>query len=159
MAGKIPKLCKMKDVYQYAKEKGLLKTHDGYTITEYEFSKIIHAVCFDAMQFSIENKEQVQLFGNFSIYPVQTKCTRYIPKIYVKENGEIKRKNLDVSKYGYSFAFLFLNTPKKYRGFRFTTADKVKKIISQKRNSGIEFMDITLAAGDKNNSGYLPKKM
>lgn len=158
MAGKIPKLYKMKDVYLHAKEMGLLKTHDGYMISEYEFSKAVHDSLMSAMSFSIKNREQVQLFADFSVYPVQTKCTRFIPKrIVTDDEGNVKKKNLNVADYGYSFAFLFMNSPKKYRGFKFTTAPKVKAIIMEERKKGVEFLDITRAAGDRKNSSYLSK--
>lgn len=159
MEGKIPKLYKMHDVYNLAKSMGLLKTSDGYIVSEYEFSKIIHSLYFEIMSRSIREKKPYEFLYEMTVYPVQTLCTRYIPKKIVKdESGELKKVSVDVSKYGFSFAFLFLGTNKKYRGFRFKTAQKIKNIITEARESGEKFFDITLSRKDQDNTFELLKK-
>jgi len=148
----------MNDIYLHAKKMGLLKTHDGYLISKYEFSKAVHTLLESAMELSIKKREPVQLFSCFSVYPVETKCTRYIPKRFITdENKELKLTNVNVVDYGYSFAFLFMNSPKKYRGFKFTTAPKIKDMIMEQRKKGVRFFDITRPAGTIKNTSCLPK--
>lgn len=134
----------MEDVYQYAREKGMLTTPAGYIISYYEFSKIIHSTYEKAMRNSIQDKKPYELFENMICYPVTTTCTRYIPRRNRKavENGV--EANIDVLKRGFKFSFLFLSTIKRYRCFKFTTAKKIKNIIVGELEKGEQFLDITM---------------
>lgn len=135
----------MNDVYEYAREKKMLITEDGYVISKYEFSKIVHCLYFDAIEKSIREKVPFELFKGMFCYPVTTLCTRYIPKRNRKavENG--LPLNIDVKSSGFKFSFLFLSTPKTYRGFKFTAAkNKIKSIILDELSRGEKFLDITM---------------
>lgn len=102
-------------------------------------------ICFDLLikgySVNLLNK-----FGTLDV--VKTKCIRYNPKtfsFFKDEEGNLIRKKISLNlNYGGYWYFVFWNSPKIYRQFKFKVDKKYKKRYMKMVNDGFDYLDISL---------------
>jgi hypothetical protein len=124
-------------------------------ITWRVFSKVIR-VYFTVAFRELVDGYSVPLLNKFGILNVvKTKCIRYNPTkfaFYKDENGELVRKKIKIkTNFGYWF-FVFWDSPKLLRQYRFNIDMKFKVQYMVKVDNGFDYLDYSLSDYGRNAS-------
>lgn len=104
------------------------------------YFQILFGMLIDGYTVPLLNK-----FGTLEV--VKTKCIRYTPKKYFfkrKEDGSVKVENISLkTRLGYWY-FVFWNSPKNLRQYRFNINLKYKIEYMKKVSEGFDYIDLSL---------------
>lgn len=119
------------------------------------FAKVIRLYFVYAFEMLIDGLS-VPLLNKFGILNVvKTKCIRYNPKrlsFYKDKDGNVIRKEVNCKpNFGYWY-FVFWDSPKNLRQYKFNIYKKYKFMFMEKVNNGFDYLDYTLDGYGKNAS-------
>lgn len=125
------------------------------TINYRVFSKVVRMYFTIAFKMLI-NGSSLPLLNKFGILRVvKTKCIRYNPfriAFYKDKTGKVIRKKVKLeTKSGYWF-FVFWDSPKSFRQYRFNIDIKYKRAYMKLVKEGYDFLDYTLDGYGRNAS-------
>lgn len=118
------------------------------------FSKIIRSYFKHSFALLIDGRT-FQMFNKFgSLDVVKTECIRYNPKTvhFYRENGELKRKEVRLDTNAGYWWFVFWNSPKYLRQYRFKINRKYKRMYMEKVEQGFDYVDLSLSKYGRNAS-------
>ncbi len=119
------------------------------------FSKIMRSYFKHSFEMLI-NGTSFPLFNKFGVLDiVKTECIRYNPTtfhFYKDEDGNTIRKNVKLdTDFGYWY-FVFWDSPKYLRQYRFKINRKYKRMYMEMVNNGFEYLDLSLKKYGRNAS-------
>jgi len=140
-------------------DKGLQELPKGVTkskrINYRTFSKVIRLYLQISFKMLI-NGTSVPLLNKFGVLDVvKTKCIRYNPStfsFFKDENGNLVRKKIKLDLRSGYWYFVFWDSPKNLRQYRFTIDRKYKRMYMDMVEQGFEYLDYTLSGYGKNAS-------
>lgn len=123
----------------------------------YKFFRKVIRLYFTILFKELIKGKSVRLYNRFGILNiVKTQCTRYNPKKYImrfnEETEEYERKLVQIKlDFGY-FHFVFWDSPKVLRPYKFNINNKWKRLFMDKVNDGFEYLDLSLFKYGRNAS-------
>jgi hypothetical protein len=112
------------------------------------YFKISFEMLLKGMSVPLLNK-----FGILNI--VKTKCIRYNPfrfAVYKDESGKVISKKVKIKLRSGYWYFVFWDSPKKWRQYRFNINIKYKRAYMELVNDGFDYLDYTLDGYGRNAS-------
>jgi hypothetical protein len=117
----------------------------------YLFFKVVTVYLGLLMHEVIVKNKIVTLYQRLGyLFPVKSKCTRYIPSrkvFYRDENNKLRMRyeKCNVTKRNLYWFFVFWNSPEKWRHYRFKEKLKWKKLLLKQYDDGMDYLDYTLS--------------